>query len=129
MKTEKAQLVLDADGESVHNISEPSTVVLRTDFPSVGVAFSMPSWPRGLIGAAATVDIGGTVFVYAEPTGQFLTIYPEPESEPAVDILEDLDIPFKPLKTRIVEGVVAERKKAKFTTAFIDELVDDVDIA
>ena len=89
----------------------------------------MPSWPRGLIVGPATVDIGGTVFVSAEPSGQFLTIYPELESEPTVDVLEDLDIPFKPLKTRTVKGVVAERKKARFTTAFIDELVDDVDVA
>ena len=69
LKTEEAQLVLDADDESVHNISEPSTVVLRTDFPSVGVAFSVPSWPRGLIGAAATVDIGGTVLSTRNQTG------------------------------------------------------------
>jgi len=130
VKTEKAQFVLDAGDESAYNRSEASTVVLGTDLPSVGGAFSMfGGWPGGLIIAPATIDIGGTVFVYAEPTWQFLTIYPELEPEPAVDILEDLDIPFKSLKTRTVKGIVVEREKAKFTTAFIDELVDDRDIA
>ena len=128
MKTEKAQLALSVDDESAYTISESSTVVLASNLPSE-VWFSVPDWPGGSIVTSATVDIRGTVFVYAEPTGQFLTIYPELESEPVVDILEDLDIPFKPLKTRTVKGVVAERKRARFTTAFIDALVEDVDIA
>lgn len=123
MNAEKLQLTLDANEAPGLYISEISTVVCSGDFPSR--KWGVPIQIGAGMGAAGTVDIGGTVFVYSEPTAEWYSIYPK--VGPTIDILEDLDVPFRPKKTRIVKGVVVQRERARFKTAFTDELVDDVD--
>lgn len=123
MNAEKLQLTLGPTEDYEHYILENSTVVSSTDFPSIG-ALSRPKWPSAFALLTAAVDIEGTIFAYTEPTWQWMAVYPSPE--PSLDILEDLDIPLKPKKTRRAKGIVVRRRKAGFTTAFSHDLFDDV---
>ncbi len=89
----------------------------------------MPARLATFVPMSAAVTIEGAVFVYTEPSPQWLTIYPTIKPEPSLDVLEDLDIPFKPKKKRMVKGVVIRRSKAEFRTAFVDDMVGEVDIS
>ena len=126
MSSENLQLTVDADEEREHHLMETSTVISGGALPSADI-FGMPEWPIAFVPVTATVNIGGTVFVYTEPTPQWLTIYPAIQHEPSLGVLEDLDIPFKPKRTRMTKGVVVKRSKARFKTAFADDLVDEMD--
>ena len=130
MKTENEQVLLDVESENVYYFSGASTFdpginYLRINTP-VGVSVASGLY----IGASApgSVDIEGAAITVAEPTGQFLTIYPRSEYESFLDILTDLDIPFKPRESRIAKGVIKKRVKAEFTTAFTEELTDITEI-
>lgn len=123
MKTESLYVGLDVE-EHEHDPWETSTVLCGIAAQATGV-FAIPRWPTVLEPGVATVTIGGTLFVYTQPTPQWLTIYPSTKPEPSLDILEDLDIPFKPKKRWRAEGAVVKRSRAEFETAFAGDLVDE----
>lgn len=125
MSIENLQITLDAKEEREYYLRETSTVIFGGALPSVGI-LGMPRWPGAVVPVTAGVTIEGTFFVYTEPTPQWLTIYPSIQPEPSLDILEDLDIPFKPKRTRMVRGIVVRRSKARFKTAFADDLVEEM---
>ena len=129
MKAEKSQLTLDVDEAPKGYFSESSTVLapadVATNLPHGGVWIAS-NWPATVISAAGTVNIGGTVFVYSHPSAQWYSIYPW--AAPTIGILEDMDVPFRPKETRKARGVVVQRKRAEFKSAFIDELTDYTDI-
>jgi len=128
MKVESLQSTLDTEEEREHYPWGASTVVLGSALPAAMV-FGVPTRPTAFVPMAATVTIAGTVFVYTEPSPQWLTIYPTIKPETSLDVLEDLDIPFKPKKKRRVKGIVIKRSKAEFKTAFTDDLVGDTNIS
>ena len=131
MSTKDLELTLDADEEREHYLRETSTVILGGALPSVGI-FGVPRWPSVFVPGTAAValeDIEGAVFVYTDPTLQWLTIYPSIQPQPSLDILEDSDIPLRPKRTRRARGVVVKRSKARFKTAFADDLVDEINIS
>ena len=125
MSTKNLQLTLDADKEREHYLGETSTVIFGGILPSVGIP-GVPRWSGAFVPVTAAVTIEGTVFVYTNPTPQWLTIYPSVQPEPSLDVLEDLDIPFKPKRTRRAKGIVVRRSRARFQTAFADDLVDQM---
>lgn len=125
MSIENLQITLDADDEREHYLGETSTVIFGGALPSAGI-FGVPRWPSAFVPVTGAVIIEGTVFVYTEPTPQWLKIYPSIHPEPSLDILEDLDIPFKPKRTRRARGIVVGRSKARFKTAFADDLVEEM---
>lgn len=127
MKTENEQILLDVESENIYRFSEASTFGIGVSYPSVrnfGVVLSSGEH----ISASGSVDIGAAIAVNTVPTIQFLNIYPSPEYESQIDILIDLDIPFRRQRTRIAKGSVRERKKAIFSTAFTEDLTDDTEI-
>lgn len=128
MSIENLQLTLDADEEREHYLRETSTVIFGGSLPSMGI-LGVPRWPGAFVLVTAAVTIEGTVFVYTEPTPQWLTIYPNIQPEPSLDVLEDLDIPFKPKRTWRAKGIVVRRSKARFKTAFADDLAEEMDIS
>jgi hypothetical protein len=128
VSVENLQITLDADEEREHYFRETSTVIFGGALPSVGI-FGMPRWPSAFVPVTAAVTIEGTVFVFTEPTPQWLTIYPSIQPGSYLDVLEDLDIPFKPKKTRMAKGIVLRRSKARFKTAFADDLIDEMNIS
>lgn len=128
MNAENLQLTLDTDEEREHYLRETSTVIFGGALPFPGI-FGVPRWPGAFVPVTAAITIEGTVFVYTEPTPQWLTIYPSIQPEPSLDVLQDLDIPFKPKRTRRAKGVVVKRSKARFKTAFADDLVDEMNIS
>jgi len=73
-----------------------------------------------------TVNIGGAFYVYTVPTVQWFTIYPQESME--INVLEDFDIKFEAKKTKTVRGIVIERGRGKFITAFSNEMNDDVEV-
>jgi len=128
VNSENLQLTLDADEEREHYLTETSTVIFGGALPSAGI-FGVPRWSGAFVPVTVAVTSEGTVFAYTEPTPQWLTIYPCIQHEPSLDILEDLDIPFKPKRTRMTKGAVVERSKARFKTAFADDLIDEMNIS
>ena len=127
MKTENEQILLDVESENIYRFSTASTFGIGVSYPSVrslGAAFGFGEF----VGATGSVDVGEAIAVNTEPTIQFLNIYPSPEYEAQIDILIDLDIPFRRQKTRAARGSVRERKKATFSTAFTEDLTDDAEI-
>lgn len=128
MSIENSQLTLDVNEEREHYLMGTSTVIFGGALPSAGI-FGVPRWPSAFVPVTAAVTSEGTVFVYTEPTPEWLTIYPSIQHESSLDVLEDLDIPFKPKRTRMTKGVVVKRSEARFKTAFADDLVDEMNIS
>lgn len=77
------------------------------------------------VSVPGSVDVGGIIHVYSEPTGEWHWVYPQTGAE--VDILEDRDVKLKAKQERVVRGIVAERKRGQFVTGFMDELGDEGD--
>jgi len=90
------------------------------------------AWP-GMLGVmsagavvSANVDIGGAIYVYSDPTAYWYSMYPQ--ISVGIDILEDRDVKFEPKETRLIKGIIKERKRAEFVTAFTDELASEEDV-
>lgn len=75
---------------------------------------------------SANVDIGGAIYVYSDPTAYRYSMYPQ--ISVGIDILEDRDVKFEPKETRLIKGIITERKRAEFVTAFTDEIASEEDV-
>lgn len=128
MRVKSLQTILDTEEEREHYPWEASTVVFARALPAARV-FGVPPSVSAFVPMTAAVTIEGTVFVYTDPTPQWLTIYPTIKPESALDVLEDLDIPLKPKKMRIAKGIVIKRSRAEFKTAFADDLTAETNIS
>lgn len=118
-------VALDTDEDLEHHFGETSTVIDRRALSSGGI-FGVPELSGAFVPATAAVTAEGTIFVFTELTPQWVTIYPSIQPEPSLDILEGLDIPFKPKRTRRTSGIVVRRRKARFKTAFADDLDEEM---
>ncbi|GAF76885.1 unnamed protein product, partial [marine sediment metagenome] len=121
-----AEFALDEERE--HYLEETSTIISR-GVPLPTNVFGLPRLFSTFIPTTAAITIEGTVFAYTEPTPEWLTIYPSIQLQPSLDILEDLDIPFRPKRKRKAMGIVIKRSKARFKTAFADDLVEETNIS
>ncbi len=126
MQIKNSQLTLDANEERDPYLEGTSTIIVGSALPSEGI-FAVPTWPGAFVHGTTPVNSEGSVLVFTNPTLQWLTIYPTIQPEPSLDILEDFDIPLKPKRTKRVKGIVVRRSRARFQTAFADDLVYEME--
>lgn len=71
----------------------------------------------------ATVVFLGPEFTSIESTSQFITIFPQQIPTVPLDTWVEIDVYFPPKKTRPLMGKLVKGGRAKFQTAFADELI------
>lgn len=125
MSEEGLKLTLDENQEIEVCVSADPAVNYSGLLPT-RLPFVTPWWvPTGVV-TSGSVDIGGTIYVHSTPTSKWYSIYPQIGVE--IDILEDRDVKFEPKQTRLMKGIVTERKRGQLITGFADELADERDI-
>ncbi len=71
-----------------------------------------------------TANVGLHTVGIAEVTSPSIQVFPDLAPVPELKLWVDLDVFFPPKKTRTVLGKVMKRRRATFSTAFIDELAE-----
>ena len=110
--------------ESGAYVSVDLDVAFR-DFYYKGILYGKSGMIPTGVSASGSVDIGGAIYVYSDPTALWYSIYPGINVE--MEILEDRDVKFEPKETRLMKGIIKERKRGEFVTGFADELASEED--
>ncbi|MDO8637809.1 MAG: hypothetical protein Q7R34_16505 [Dehalococcoidia bacterium] len=68
--------------------------------------------------------ISGQNFAIVEPTSPWITVFVQKTPAQSLDVWVEADVYFPPKKTRPLVGKLVKRGRAKFQTAFGDDLVE-----
>lgn len=108
-------------------LEDRDTSVTAFAHPAVSSRWQRPIYlgPRhGRDIFTAAVVLVGVGFDIVDPTSPFIAIFPQQPPIVPLDTWVEIDVRFRPKKTRPLMGKLVKRGRAEFRTAFADELIE-----